>query len=128
MTETKKGRYYHHKFHLTRDQIEEIKKALESNEPIKIKIKKEHLVGETPLPLTESEHKEVMEGNGLMVDMNKAKMNHIKSKEHKGGFLPLLALIPAILGGLGALGGIAGGDKYIVGNILFKVKIFVIIS
>jgi hypothetical protein len=38
------------------------------------------------------------------------------AKKQRGGFPPLLGLLPAILGGLGAAGGLAGGISTAVKN------------
>ena len=109
--------YQLHKFMLTPKQLKLIKKSLEEDIPSSLTIKQEHFNGEHPLPITDSELKHVKDGDGYVtVSLNKKKLQHIRDNK-SGGFLPLLTLLPAILGGLGALGGIAGGAASIASSV-----------
>jgi hypothetical protein len=102
---------------LTPKQLKLIKKSLEEDIPSSLTIKQEHFNGEHPLPITDSELKHVKDGDGYVtVSLNKKKLQHIRD-DKSGGFLPLLTLLPAILGGLGALGGIAGGAASIASSV-----------
>src|SRR6266853_1360487 len=101
--------YSIHKFNLTESQLSKLKSALENNKEITIKINKDKYHGTHPLPITKTE-KEKIDDNfeSVSITLSKKKLQYIK--DHKeGGFLPLLSLIPLILGGLGAAGGVAGG-------------------
>jgi hypothetical protein len=46
--------------------------------------------------------------------LSKAKINELKEKSKEGGFLPLLALLPLIFGGIAAAGAVAGGTAAVV--------------
>jgi hypothetical protein len=48
-------------------------------------------------------------GKSKHLSNKKLKDLRIKQLEHEGGILPLLALLPAIFGGIAAAGGVAGG-------------------
>ena len=66
---------------------------------------------------TESKLKNIVESgkprtlnyNGKKVYISKSIIEKLREKSHEGGVLPLLALLPAILGGIGAAAGTAGG-------------------
>src|SRR5271156_401802 len=101
--------YLTHKFNLTNKQIKKLGSALNDEKGITIKIKKEQYQGEIPLPLTLTELNKIKDGAPeITLHLSVKKLNHIKNS-HEGGFLPLLSLIPLVLGGLGAAGGVAGG-------------------
>src|SRR3981189_2793831 len=106
--------YQLHKFMLTPKQLKVIKRALSEDSPASITIKQEHFQGSDPLPVTEMEMKHVKDGDGYVtVTLNKKKLKHIRDNK-EGGFLPLLTLLPMILGGIGAAGAVAGGAAGIV--------------
>ena len=101
--------YQSHKFMLTQNQLKKVKKALEEDRPTSLSVPEKNFNGNCPLPLTETELQKIHDGEGMIkVSLSKKKLNHIRENK-EGGFLPLLSLIPMILGGLGAAGGIAGG-------------------
>ena len=101
--------YRSHKFMLTQNQLKKVKKALEEDRPTSLSIPEKNFNGNCPLPLTETELQKIHDGEGMIkVSLSKKKLQHIRENK-EGGFLPLLSLIPMILGGLGAAGGIAGG-------------------
>ena len=104
MTQTK---YTSHGVTLTAGQIKKIKKAHDNRLDVTIKINKGNLSGNDKLYLTESQINKIKKAdNGVQLRLSKAQLDHM----HKvGGFLPLLAAIPAILGAMGGLGGLAGG-------------------
>src|SRR5207245_8938961 len=71
---------------------------------VKLKIYKGNLSGNNKLYLTESQMNKIKKAdNGVELKLSKAQLNYMGKV---GGFLPLLAAIPAILG---AMGGLAGG-------------------
>ena len=96
--------YTIHHFNLTDNQLKKL--ATETVLPITIRITKENLNGTNPLRLSKAEQKELEKNEGMVVTLTKSKIKFMSKKEHRGGFLPL---IPLILGGLAAAGGIAGG-------------------
>src|SRR3977135_229960 len=101
--------YSSHKFMLTQNQLKKVKKALEEDRPTSLSVPEKNFNGNCPLPLTDVELQKIHDGEGMIkVSLSKKKLNHIRENK-EGGFLPLLSLIPMILGGLGAAGGIAGG-------------------
>src|SRR5271156_1667467 len=101
--------YLTHKFNLTNKQIKKLGSALNDERAITIKIKKEQYQGEHPLPLTLAELNKIKDSAPeITLHLSVKKLNHIKNN-HEGGFLPLLSLIPLVLGGLGEAGGVAGG-------------------
>src|SRR5271156_1024151 len=101
--------YLTHKFNLTNNQIKKLGNAMKEGTEISMKIHKEQYHGEHPLPLTLTELNKIKDGvNEINLTLSAKKLNHIKNN-HEGGFLPLLSLIPLVLGGLGTAGGVAGG-------------------
>ena len=117
-----KSNYQLHKFMLTPKQLKVIKRALSEDIPSSLIIKQERFNGDHasaeqgsyPLPVTESELKHVKDGDGYVtVTLNKKKLKHIRDNK-EGGFLPLLTLLPMILGGIGAAGAVASGAAGIV--------------
>src|SRR5271156_3534087 len=105
--------YLTHKFNLTNKQIKKLGSALNDERAITIKIKKDQYhathEGSIPLPLTLAELNKIKDSAPeITLHLSVKKLNHIKNN-HEGGFLPLLSLIPLVLGGLGAAGGVAGG-------------------
>src|SRR5271163_4391808 len=101
--------YIPHKFNLSNKQIKNIGSAMKEGRGISIKIKKEHYHGNHPLPLTVTELNKIKEGSpDVNIHLSTKKLEHMKN-DHEGGFLPLLSLLPMILGGVTAAGGVAGG-------------------
>src|SRR6266853_4563828 len=102
------GEYNIHKFKLTDTQLNKIKNELENNKSINLTIKNNNFFGSHPLPITSTEKEKIDEGFDIVqVKLSKKKLQFIN--EHKsGGFLPLLALLPAILSGVAAVGSVDG--------------------
>ena len=101
MTQTK---YTSYGVTLTVGQIRKIKKAHDNGLDATIKIPKENLSGNDKLHLTASQINKIKRTDqGVQLRLSKAQLDHM---EKIGGFLPLLAAIPAIIG---AMGGLAGG-------------------
>jgi hypothetical protein len=89
---------------LTVGQIKKIKNAHNKNLDVTIKLAKKNLTGNDKLHLTELQINKIKKAdNGVQLKLSRAQLDHM---EKVGGFLPLLAAIPAILG---AIGGLAGG-------------------
>src|SRR5438093_1907554 len=101
--------YEIHKFDLTDSQLNKVKNAISNNKAISITIKNNNFHGNIMLPLTKIEKEKIDEGfDSVTISLSKKKIKFIKD-EKEGGFLPLLALLPAIFGGLAAAGSVAGG-------------------
>ena len=101
MTQTK---YEPYGVTLTVGQIQKIKKAHNNGLDVNIKISKANISGNDKLYLTESQINKIKKADqGVQLRLFKSQLDHM---EKVGGFLPLLAAIPAILG---AIGGLAGG-------------------
>src|SRR5579863_9432439 len=101
MTQTK---YTLYGVTLTIGQIRKIKKGHDKGLDVTIKIPKGNLSGNDKLYLTESQINKIKKSDhGVQLKLSKTQLDHM---EKEGGFLPLLAAIPAILG---AMGGLAGG-------------------
>ena len=92
---------------LTEGQIKKIKKAHEAKIDVTIHIAKKNLTGNEKLYLTDTQINKIKKStNGLQLKLSRSQLDYM---EKVGGFLPLLAAIPAILGAIGATGGLAGG-------------------
>ena len=89
---------------LTAGQIRKIKKAHDTRLDVIIKISKRNLTGNDKIYLTESQINKIKKAaNGVQLKLSKSQLDYM---EKAGGFLPLLAAIPAILA---AVGGLTGG-------------------
>ena len=92
---------------LTKGQIQKIKSAHDNDREVTIRILKKNFSGSTKLPLTQTQINKIKKAtSGVEICLSKAQLKHMKKN---GGFLPLLALLPAVLGALGGVGGLAGG-------------------
>ena len=107
-------KYTYHRVALTEDQLKEIMLAAKKRKRITIQLLRssalDEYVGEThivSLPLTHSQLLSISRISEIVnLTFSAAQLDHlIKS----GGFLPLLALLPLLFGGLAAAGGISGG-------------------
>jgi len=89
---------------LTQGQLKKIIDAHERGVGITLKISKDNLSGNDQIYLTETQINRIQTANtGVELKLSKTQLDHMKKV---GGFLPLLAAIPALLG---AVGGLAGG-------------------
>ena len=96
--------YYNHGFCLTENQIKKLDNAARKGTAVAIQLGKKNLNGNMNIPLTKTQYARVQNAsNGLRLTFSK---KQLKEVQKKGGFLPLLGLLPAILG---AVGGLAGG-------------------
>jgi len=103
--------YISHGVNLTAGQAEKIYNARKNNEGVTIRLSKSDLYGEFNLPLTKRQLNKITNAkNGLELRLSAAQLRHL---EKIGGILPLLALLPAILG---AAGGLAGSIANVVNS------------
>src|SRR5579863_1588798 len=99
--------YTMHGVNLTTFQIKKLADGVKKQHEVKLRITKGNLKGNHRLPLTTRQLQRIQKAKtGLDLRLSAAQLQHLEST---GGFLPLLALIPAIMGGIGAAGGLAGG-------------------
>src|SRR5271165_7689087 len=99
--------YTMHGVNLTTFQIKKMIDASKKEREVKLRIPFSSLHGEHRLPLTTRQLNKINKSkSGVDLTLSAMQLKHL---EKNGGFLPLLALIPAIMGGIGAAGGLAGG-------------------
>ena len=102
--------YHMHGLTLSKAQAEKIISAAKKHDSVVIRLTNSSLQGNHKLPLTETQVMQINKANkvnrGMDLKLSAAQLQHL---EKTGGLLPLLALLPLILGGLGAAGGVAGG-------------------
>src|SRR5271165_4004767 len=99
----------YHKYGLTlsKGQVQKIALAITKHHEVKIRLSKNKLKGDHQLPLTQRRINKIKKSrSGVDLELSATQLEHW---EKSGGFIPLLALLPAIFGGLGAAGGLAGG-------------------
>ena len=96
--------YKDHGVTLTEEQAVQMKDALDKKCAVTLNISKNNLTGKIKLPLTNTQHNKITKSKtDVELTLSKTQLKHM---EKTGGFLPLLAAIPAIIA---ALGGLAGG-------------------
>jgi hypothetical protein len=101
---------------LTKYQIKKIASAVKQNRGVTLRLAKSDLQGDHKLPLTKQQISKISGAKtGIALELSPQQIDHL---EKSGGFIPLLALLPALLGGLSAAGGLAGG----IGSIVTSVK------
>ena len=99
--------YQMYGLNLSEGQIEKIALAAKAHCEVKIRLSKNNLQGDHKLPLTQRQINKIKKSKtGIDLTLSVSQLQHL---EKSGGFIPLLALLPAIFGGLGAAGGLAGG-------------------
>lgn len=95
---------------LTQGQKESLAKAARDGTSITLRLAAEQLHGEDTLGLTKRQishiEKKQEGGAGAELTFSKTQMKQMKKT---GGILPLLSLIPLIMGGVSAAGALAGG-------------------
>jgi hypothetical protein len=110
MASTTKSGYILFGLTLTQGQKETLAKAARDGEGVTIRLTFDQLHGEDRLGLTKRQiahiTKKNEQGAGAELKFSKTQM---KRMTKMGGILPLLTLIPMILGGLSAAGALAGG-------------------
>ena len=123
-------RYTNVKVHISEGQKQKLQNALQSGEPVSIRLGHEDLNGEDVIALTKSQVNKMAKayesGKGLTIKMSKSQLTHNMKVE--GGFLGMLAglaaralpflaksVLPAL--GIGALSGLAStGMQKVIGN------------
>lgn len=95
---------------LTNTQAKKLADAIRNKTIVSLKLRFNELNGEHKLPLTQMQinkiEKHKNKGVGIILHLSQKQLNYMNKT---GGVLPLLALLPAIFGGLAATGGLAGG-------------------
>ena len=92
---------------LTKGQIQKLKNTYDSDTDATLRISKKDLSGPNKLPLTQTQINKIRKATtGVQLCISKSQLEHM---EKHGGFLPLLALIPAIAAAAAGVGGLAGG-------------------
>src|SRR5271169_751454 len=100
---------------LSNAQVSKIINAAKKHSSVKIRLVKDRLRGNHKLPLTQTQINRINKSKtGLDLTLSYVQIKHINTlisslEKKQGGFLPLLSLIPIIVGALGAAGGVAGG-------------------
>src|SRR6266568_4215007 len=97
---------------LSTAQAKKIINASKKHAGVRIRLSKNNLVGSHKLPLTKTQINRLTKSKtGVDLNLSAAQLKYC---EKTRGFLPLLSLIPLILGGLGAASAAAGGTASIV--------------
>lgn len=100
-------RYTNYDLMLSNNQIERIVNAAKKNEPVTIRLNQDSETSAHKIPLTKTQISRIKNAkSNINLRLSAAQLKYM---EKSGGFLPLLALLPLIFGGLGAAGGVAGG-------------------
>jgi hypothetical protein len=99
--------YQNYAVTLTKGQVEKIVLSRKKGIGTTIRLAKDSLQGAHKLPLTKTQINKIKKSKtGVQLRLSEAQLKYM---EKTGGFLPLLSLIPLIIGGVGAAGGVAGG-------------------
>src|SRR5271157_2280841 len=99
--------YHMYGLALNKNKIQKIAIAAKRPHEVKIRLSKNNLNGDHKLPVTQRQINRIKKTKtGIDLLLSVSQLQHI---EKTGGFIPLLALLPTIFGGLGAAGGLAGG-------------------
>ena len=94
-------KYINYGVTLSNNQIRSFKKARDKNRGLVVRLARNSLSGTMNLPLTVTQINKIKKSkNGVQLKLSKSQIRHM---EKTGGFLPLLALLPAILGAAGGL-------------------------
>src|SRR5271165_5268696 len=106
--------YHMYGLALSKHQIQKIATAAKKSHEVKIRLSKNSLHGDHKLPLTQRQINHIEKAkSGIDLLLSVSQLQHL---EKTGGFIPLLAILPAIFGGLGAAGGLAGGIASVVSS------------
>ena len=102
-------RYTSYGLDLSENQLEKIINAAKADKGTTIKLANTTTAAEGPhkFLLTPTQIEKIKNNNGSLT--LKLSAVQLREMEKSGGFLPLLALLPLIFGGIGAASGIAGG-------------------
>jgi hypothetical protein len=113
-----KTNYKYRKFNLSEKSIEKLLKSIEANIPSSFYLSKkiineEPVKGSVKLLLNSKECEKVQNGKPFTYNLSKDKISMMSKKNTKsGGILPII--LPAIIAGIGALGGLASGTAAVV--------------
>ena len=109
------SRYESFGVNLSKAQAKKIINASEKRTGVRIRLSKNNSVGAHKLPLTKTQINRITKSKtGVDLNLSAAQLKYC---EKTGGFLPLLALLPLLFGGLGAAGGVAGGAAAIANSV-----------
>ena len=100
-------RYTSYGLDLSENQLEKIINAAKADKGTTVKLSNTTAEGPHKFLLTPSQIEKIKNNNGSL--NLKLSAVQLREMEKSGGFLPLLALLPLIFGGIGAASGIAGG-------------------
>ena len=110
-------RYTSYGLDLSENQLEKIINASKADKGTTIKLANTTTAAEGPhkFLLTPTQIEKIKNNNGSL--NLKLSAVQLREMEKSGGFLPLLALLPLIFGGIGAASGIAGGVASAVSSV-----------
>src|SRR5271157_3641380 len=107
--------YHMYGLSLSKIKYKKLLLLLKKQHEVKIRLSKNNLQGDHKLPLTERQINRIKKKKtGIDLLLSVSQLQHL---EKTGGFIPLLALLPAIFGGLGAARGLAGGIASAVSSV-----------
>jgi len=96
--------YHDYGVKLSKGQITKIFQSHRKGIGLTIRLSKSHVNGDNKLPLTQTQLSKMLKATtGVQLNLSAAQIKHM---EKSGGFLPLAALIPLIISGIGAASGI----------------------
>lgn len=102
--------YHKYGVTLSEGQKKKISKAFKQDCDVTIRLSKSNLHGNDNLALTQTQINKIKKTiKGVQLNISKTQLKYMVENEKTGGFLPLLSLIPLIIGAVGAAGGITGG-------------------
>jgi len=110
---TSQNKFINYGLELTNDQLAKILIATKNNTSVVIRLKRQpNELADTSnvlreIPLTQTQINKIQKiKTSFDLKLSAAQLRHLKKS---GGFLPLLALLPLIFGGLAAIGGVSHG-------------------
>ena len=120
---TNKSRYVNYNLKITDYQLQTIVKAVQNHEGAVIRVNGAAQAGTTQagsaltprkIPLTQAQINKIRKSKSAFnLKLSAAQLKYL---EKSGGFLPLLALLPLIFGGIGAAGGLTGAIASVVSS------------
>ena len=108
-------RYTSYGLDLSENQLEKIINASKADKGTTVKLTNTATEGPHKFLLTPTQIEKIKNNNGSL--NLKLSAVQLREMEKSGGFLPLLALLPLIFGGIGAASGIAGGVASAVSSV-----------
>jgi hypothetical protein len=108
-------RYTSYGLDLSENQLEKIINAAKADKGTTVKLSNTTAEGPHKFLLTPTQIEKIKNNNGTL--NLKLSAVQLREMEKSGGFLPLLALLPLIFGGIGAASGIAGGVASAVSSV-----------